>query len=207
MLTTEQINEVHRLYWSERWPIRKIERHLRMGWRSIEKYLKTPVQGPVRRQRTSKLDPFKDTIAGWLEKDPDASATVIEQRLRQNGYDGAYTILREYLKKVRPQAKPARAFLRVEPAPGERFEVGPGSSPLHPMLRTRRRLLTTPSPMEPAMAKRPAVTIRFFPCRAPHSPRPFRSSHNLPLRRFCGAAARHSVRGSARLVSLRILSH
>jgi transposase len=123
MLTTEQINEVHRLYWSERWSIRKIERHLHMGWRTIEKYLKAPVQGPVRRQRTSKLDPFKDTIAGWLEKDPDASATVIEQRLRQSGYDGAYTILREYLKKARPQAKPARAFLRMEPAPGERFEV------------------------------------------------------------------------------------
>src|SRR5713101_736196 len=31
MLSTEQINDLHRLYWSERWPIRKIERHLRMG--------------------------------------------------------------------------------------------------------------------------------------------------------------------------------
>jgi hypothetical protein len=28
MLTTEQINDLHRLYWSEHWPIRKIERHL-----------------------------------------------------------------------------------------------------------------------------------------------------------------------------------
>jgi len=26
MLTTEQINDLHRLYWSEHWPIRKIER-------------------------------------------------------------------------------------------------------------------------------------------------------------------------------------
>src|SRR5580765_5178485 len=39
MLTTDQINDLHRLYWSERWPIRKIERHLRMGWRTIKKYL------------------------------------------------------------------------------------------------------------------------------------------------------------------------
>jgi len=31
MLTTEQINDLHRLYWSEHWPIRKIERHLRMA--------------------------------------------------------------------------------------------------------------------------------------------------------------------------------
>src|ERR1700738_2006942 len=98
MLTTEQINDLHRFYWSERWPIRKIERHLHMGWRTIEKYLKTPVQGPVRPQRTSQLAPSKDAIAGWLEKDPDASPPVIEQRLRQSGYEGAYTILREYLK-------------------------------------------------------------------------------------------------------------
>jgi hypothetical protein len=34
MPTTDQINELHRLYWSERWPIRKIERHLRMSWRT-----------------------------------------------------------------------------------------------------------------------------------------------------------------------------
>jgi len=31
MLTTDQINDLHRLYWSEHWPIRKIERHLRMS--------------------------------------------------------------------------------------------------------------------------------------------------------------------------------
>ena len=35
MLSTEQINDLHRLYWSEHWPIRKIERHLRMGWHTI----------------------------------------------------------------------------------------------------------------------------------------------------------------------------
>lgn len=39
MLTTDQINDLHRLYWSERWPIRKIERHLNMNWRTIKKYL------------------------------------------------------------------------------------------------------------------------------------------------------------------------
>ena len=29
MLDTEQINDLHRLYWSERWSIRKIEQRLR----------------------------------------------------------------------------------------------------------------------------------------------------------------------------------
>ena len=74
MLTTDQINDLHRLYWSERWPIRKIERHLRMGWHTIKKYLEAPAQGPAQRQRESKLDPFKSTIA-------DYAATAVAPRL------------------------------------------------------------------------------------------------------------------------------
>jgi transposase len=123
MLSTEQLNDLHRLYWSERWPIRKIERHLCMGWHTIRKYLDAPAQSPARRQRISKLDPFKTTITEWLEKDPTVRGTVIEQRLRPLGYNGGHSILRKYLEKVRPQTRPARAFVRVEPAPGERFEV------------------------------------------------------------------------------------
>jgi transposase len=123
MLSTEQINDLHRLYWSERWPIRKIERHLRMGWHTIRKYLDAPAQGPSQRPRTSKLDAFKATIAEWLEKDATLTGAVIQQRLRPLGYTGGPTILCDYLQKVRPQAKRSRAFVRMEPSPGERFEV------------------------------------------------------------------------------------
>ena len=45
MLNTEQINDLHRLYWSERWSIQMIERHLKMGSRTLRKYLKAPAQG------------------------------------------------------------------------------------------------------------------------------------------------------------------
>jgi transposase len=123
MLTTDQINDLHHLYWAERWPIRKIEQHLRMSWHTIKKYLETPAQTPATRSRISKLDPFKPTIAELLEKAPRASAAVIEQRLRPLGYDGGHTILRDYVHKVRPQLQPKRAFVRMEPEAGERFEV------------------------------------------------------------------------------------
>jgi transposase len=39
------------------------------------------------------------------------------------GYRGGHTILRDYVHIVRPQLRPNRAFLRMEPPPGERFEV------------------------------------------------------------------------------------
>src|ERR1700685_2549442 len=123
MLDTEQINDLHRLYWSERWSIRKIERHLKMGWRTIRKYLKAPAQGPALRSRSGKLDSFKGPIAEWLEKDPQVTAAVIEQRLRPLGYTGGASILQEYVRKVRPQMVPRRAFVRMEPVAGERFEV------------------------------------------------------------------------------------
>lgn len=123
MLSTEQINDLHRLYWSERWPIRKIERHLHMGWRTIRKYLEAPAQSSSTRQRTGKLDPFKPTIAEWLQADPAVPASVIEQRLKPLGYTGSHTILRAHISSARSRSPAKRAFVRMEPAPGERFEV------------------------------------------------------------------------------------
>ena len=123
MLTTEQINDLHRTYWSEHWPIRKIERQLNIGWRTIRKYLDAPAQNPAHRERPSKLDPFKAAISEWIEKDPTVSAAVIEQKLRSVGYDGGHSILREHVRNIRPKAAPRRAFVRMEPIAGERFEV------------------------------------------------------------------------------------
>lgn len=123
MLTTDQINDLHRLYWSEHWPIRKIERHLNMGWKTIRKYLDAPAQSPARRQRPSKLDLFKDAVTEWMGKDPYVTAAVIEQKLRALGFQGGHSIVREFVRNARPKVTPRRAFIRMEPLAGERFEV------------------------------------------------------------------------------------
>ncbi|HXM40231.1 MAG TPA: hypothetical protein VN924_03215, partial [Bryobacteraceae bacterium] len=49
-----------------------------------------------------------------------ATAAVVEQRLRPLGYKGGHSVLRAYVHTVRPQLRPSRAFLRMEPPPGER---------------------------------------------------------------------------------------
>jgi hypothetical protein len=72
-----------------------------MGWHTIRKYLDAPAQDPATRPRTSKLDPFKATIAEWLEKDATVTGAVIEQRLRPLGYTGGHSILGE-LSHERP---------------------------------------------------------------------------------------------------------
>ena len=93
------------------------------GFRYHRKYLHSPVQAPARRPRSSKLDPFKSAVAGLLEQDPSASAVVILPRLRPVGYEGGITLLRAYVSQLRTPVHPRRAFVRMEPAPGERFEI------------------------------------------------------------------------------------
>jgi transposase len=123
MLQPDQINEIHRLYLSEHWSIRRIERQLNTSWRTVRKYLDAPAQMPAPRRRSGKLDAFKDRIREWLEKDPGVSAAVIEQRLRPLGYNGGHSILQAYVRKVRQPVAVRRAFVRMEPVAGERFEV------------------------------------------------------------------------------------
>lgn len=62
-------------------------------------------------------------MAELLAKDPRAPGSVILQRLQAAGYSGGHTILREYLQQVRVSPATPRAFVRMEPSAGERFEV------------------------------------------------------------------------------------
>ncbi len=123
MLTIDQINEIHRLAGGEHWSMRRIAHDLHLAARTVKKYLWTPVPLPVRRPRSSKLDPFKPLIADLLEQDPHAPGVVILQRLQAAGYPGCYTILRQYLQRLRAARSTPRAFVRMEPSPGERFEI------------------------------------------------------------------------------------
>ena len=123
MLTPDQINAIHRLHGVEKWSLRKIAAHLHIGRRTLVKYLEMPAPPPARRDRGSKLDAFKTAIAELLEHDPTAHAPVIAQRLRTLGYDGGETIIKDYLRAFRAQSKVRRAYVRVEPGPGERFDI------------------------------------------------------------------------------------
>ncbi len=74
--------------------------------------------------RPSKLDPFKGDIFRLLEAHP-YSAAQVYQRLREIGFDGGYTIVKEYVRKTRPRRKPA--YLKLAFAPGECAQVDWGS--------------------------------------------------------------------------------
>jgi transposase len=85
----------------------------------------------------SKLDPFKDDIFRMLEFHP-YSAVQIYQRLRELGFDGGYTIVKDYIRKIRPRRSPA--FLKLAFAPGECAQVDWGSYGSVRVGDTHRRL-------------------------------------------------------------------
>ena len=74
--------------------------------------------------RPSKLDPFKADIVRMLAKYP-YSAAQVWQRLREQGFEGGYSIVKAYVRRIRPRQKPA--FLTLAFAPGECAQVDWGA--------------------------------------------------------------------------------
>lgn len=122
MINRRTIFDIHRLAQQE-FSVRKIANALGISRQTVQKYLDDPNPERPTFTRPSKLDPFKDDIQRMLETDPRASAAVIRQRLEAQGFDGGITILRDYLRGVRPSAKHRQAFLRFESKPGEQCQL------------------------------------------------------------------------------------
>jgi len=101
-------------------------------WRERKRF--RPRKAPL---RPSKLDPFKGDIFRMLAAHP-YSAAQIYQRLREMGFEGSYTIVKDYVHKSRPRRTPA--FLKLAFAPGECAQVDWGSFGSVRVGETRRRL-------------------------------------------------------------------
>ncbi len=89
------------------------------------------------RQSPSKLDPFKPELVRLLERYP-SSAAQIFQRLRERGFDGGYSLVKAYVRTVRPRRH--AAFLTLAFAPGECAQVDWGSFGSVPVGQTHRQL-------------------------------------------------------------------
>jgi transposase len=113
---------IRHLYFAERFPKKAIARELNLDPKTVRRALKkdhpdrTKNPGP----RPSKLIPFKEKIAELLTSYPRMSAVRIQEEIRKAGYPGGITILRTYLRDIRPQKK---AFLHIQTLPGEEAQV------------------------------------------------------------------------------------
>lgn len=116
----------------------QIARRLEVDPRTVARWLSEKGYRPrTGAPRTSLLDPFKATILRLLESHPFSAAQILA-RLREEGFQGGYTIVKDYVRKVRPNRAPA--YLKLAFAPGECAQVDWGSSGSIRVGETRRRL-------------------------------------------------------------------
>lgn len=96
-----------------------------------------PYRPPQPAKRASRLDPYKSLIVRWLETYP-LSAQQIFQRLREAGYSGGVSSLKDYVRRVRPPQQ--KSFLKLSFAPGECAQVDWGMFGSIGVGATRRHL-------------------------------------------------------------------
>ena len=106
--------------------------HTVAKWAAVEQFR---VRAGV--PRASKLDAFKGSIVRWLDAHP-YSAQQIFQRLGAAGYAGGISIVKDYVRRIRP--RPAAAFLKLDFAPGECAQLDWGEFGTIQVGNTRRRL-------------------------------------------------------------------
>lgn len=117
---------------------RQIARELHVGRRTVRRWLKREQFHPrAPAARPSKLDPWRGEILRLLHLHP-YSAQQLFQQLAARGYPGSYSILKRFVRQVRPKATPA--FLTLQFAPGECAQVDWGFAGLMPVGSTRRRV-------------------------------------------------------------------
>ena len=133
--TWQRIGHLHR---AEKLTVAQIARNVSLDARTVRRWLDEPrFRARATAARPSKLDPYKDYIVRLLEHHR-YSAVQILQRLREAGYDGGLTIVKDYVRQVRPVRAPA--FLTLHFAPGECAQVDWGHYGSVRVGNTRRRL-------------------------------------------------------------------
>src|SRR5690242_9273342 len=78
-----------------------IARKLGIDRRTVRRYLDHPacINQPRKiAPRPSKVDPFREQIATYLQQDPDYRATTIYERLKRCGYSGGYELVKRAVR-------------------------------------------------------------------------------------------------------------
>ena len=112
--------EVLRLYYVDDLSIRAISRQLSMARKTVRRILgrepKRPSSPPTR--RVSVLDAHTDFIVAELKRCPELRAPAMLERLRERGYVGGISVLRDCMRALRPTTLD-QAYLTQSFAPGQ----------------------------------------------------------------------------------------
>ena len=110
------------------WPIRKISKEMGISrgrvrrWLVSNSVLRDTTPGDeitLKKKRPGKLGPYKEFIAELLDKYSNITGQRIYEHLREKGFEGEITIVRDYLKSIREVGSKTPVRM-VETDPGQR---------------------------------------------------------------------------------------
>jgi len=108
--------------------IRKIAREMGLARNTVSNVLaqiesqRTGHEGSPIRKRPSRLDPFLPVIQELLGRYPDLTAVRLLEELRERGFTGGYSVVRQRLGALRPRSAPL-PVVRFETAPGAQAQM------------------------------------------------------------------------------------
>ena len=122
MLKTEEWLLIRDLY-SQGFSISEIARQTGFDRKTVGKYLRLKTLPEPQRSpgRKSKLDPYKPYILEKLKEGP-YTAIRLYREIKEMGFDGGKTIVKDFVQKVRPE-QGIPAVLRYETKPGVQAQV------------------------------------------------------------------------------------
>ena len=101
---------------------REIARDLGISRNTVSTLLRTTrLTDHRKRKRGSKLDPYRDRIRELIDQHNLSSVRILEE-IRKIGYNGGYTILKEYCRELRKDQR-IQAVYRYETDPGKQSQV------------------------------------------------------------------------------------
>ncbi len=137
MITYQEWHRIQELAERDRLNPTQIAKELGLAPRTVRKWIKQAYRQARRSARASCLDPFKGQIMGLLQQHPYSAVQVLDL-LRDQGFEGGITIVRDYIHHIRPRTK--EAFLTLAFAPGECAQVDWGSWDMLDIGNARRRI-------------------------------------------------------------------
>jgi transposase len=113
--------------WRAGGSIRQIARDLTLARNTVSRVLASidaqrAGTAPTSFRRPSQLDPYEPVILELLSRYPDLTGVRLLEELRQRGFSGSYTLVRQRLRNLRPRSAP-QPVIRFETAPGVQAQM------------------------------------------------------------------------------------
>ncbi|MHC4736420.1 MAG: IS21 family transposase [Planctomycetota bacterium] len=130
MISVPEWAEIRRLHKVEKLSKRAIAQRLGIHRNTVTRALESDEPPEYQREPCgSILDPYKPKIHALLAENPKLSSVRILEIIQGEHYAGKLSILRDFVREVRPLYKPQPVYIRMEYHPAEYAQVDWGEMP------------------------------------------------------------------------------